>query len=53
MTETILVVIAVLAALAIAARKAALSGTNFPEPLDEAAELPEPVATDKEPTDRA
>ncbi len=52
MTETILVVFAVLAALAIAARKAALSGSNFPEPLDEKAELSEPVASDTESTDR-
>jgi hypothetical protein len=44
MTETILIVVAVLAALAIAARRAALPGRNYPEPLDPAAELPESKA---------
>ena len=47
MTETILVIIAVAAALAIAARRMTAPGSNFPEPLDSAAELPEPVPSDK------
>lgn len=42
MTETILVIVAVAAALAIAARKMAMPGSSFPEPLDSSAELAEP-----------
>ena len=48
MTETILVLIAVFAALAIVARKAGSAGSNFPEPLEQPAELPDPVASEAE-----
>ena len=47
MFETILIVVGVLALLAITARKAASSGSSFPDPLEEP-ELPDPVTTDAE-----
>lgn len=48
MTETFLVIVAVIGVFTVVARRIAMPGRNFPQPIDSPVELPQPGVSEGE-----